>query len=189
MARDREEELIARAKDEPECFGQLYDRYFPQIYRYVAARVRSQELAEDITSEVFLKAMRAISRYRPSGHPFSSWLYQIAINTITDHYRSRKRGEESLDEGPELAAAGVAVDDEVADRLGVGEIWRAIEALPEQQRAAMTLKYGEDLKLAEIGRILGKSEGAVKLLIFRGTASVRTRLVRQRALAEEARDG
>lgn len=184
---DHEERLIARAQADPEGFGELYDHYFPQIYRYVASRVRSAELAEDITSEVFFKALRAIGRYRPSGHPFSAWLYQIAINTITDHYRSRKRSEESLDSGPELASGGVAVDDQVAERMGLDQIWQAIESLPDQQRTAMSLKYSEDLPLAEIGRIMGKSEGAIKLLIFRGTATVRSALRPQPIAAEESR--
>jgi RNA polymerase sigma-70 factor (ECF subfamily) len=184
---DREERLIARAQANPEGFGELYDHYFPQIYRYVASRVRSAELAEDITSEVFFKALRAIGRYRPSGHPFSAWLYQIAINTITDHYRSRKRGEDSLESGPELASGGVAVDDQVAEQMGLDQIWQAIESLPDQQRTAMTLKYSEDLPLAEIGRIMGKSEGAIKLLVFRGTASVRLALRPLRVEAEEHR--
>lgn len=178
--------MIARAQRDPESFGELYDHYFPQIYRYVASRVRSQELAEDITSEVFFKALRAIGRYRPSGHPFSAWLYQIAVNAITDHYRSRKRLEDSLEAGPELVAAGAPVDDEVAQRLGLAQIWLAIEALPDQQRTALTLKYSEDLPLAQIGRIMGKSEGAIKLLIFRGTATVRAQLLRIHAQAEAA---
>jgi len=173
---DREAELISRAQGDPEGFGELYDHYFPQIYRYVASRVRSSDLAEDITSEVFFKALRAIGRYRPSGHPFSAWLYQIAINTITDHYRSRKRSEDSLESGPELASGAPAVDDAVAERIGLDQIWRTIESLPDQQRTAMTLKYSQDLPLAEIGRIMGKSEGAVKLLVFRGTATVRETL-------------
>lgn len=184
---DHEERLIARAQADPESFGELYDHYFSQIYRFIAARVGSAELAEDITSEVFFKALRAIGRYRPSGHPFSAWLYQIAINTITDHYRSRKRGEDSLESGPELASGGVAVDDQVAQRMGLDEIWRAIDSLPEQQRTAMTLKYSEDLPLAEIGRIMGKSEGAIKLLVFRGTATVRETLRPLRVGAEEPR--
>lgn len=186
LPQDREAAIIARAQREPEGFGELYDHYFPQIYRYVASRVRSQELAEDITSEVFFKALRAIGRYRPTGHPFSAWLYQIAVNAITDHYRSRKRTEDSLEAGPELVATGAAVDDEVAQRMGLAQIWSAIEALPSQQRTAMTLKYSEDLALAEIGRIMGKSEGAIKLLVFRGTATVRAQLVRVRAEAEAA---
>jgi len=173
---DREEQLIARAKDDPEGFGELYDHYFPQIYRYVASRVHSSELAEDITSEVFFKALRAMARYRPSGHPFSAWLYQIAINTITDHYRSRKRTENSLESGPERASGDVAVDEQVAQQMGIDQIWRAIDALPEQQQTAMTLKYAQDLPLAQIGEIMGKSEGAIKLLIYRGTATVRATL-------------
>lgn len=184
---DNEEALIARAQEDPEHFGALYDQYFPQIYRYVASRVRSRELAEDITSEVFFKALRAIGRYRHTGHPFSSWLYQIAINAITDHYRSRRRDEESLDDGPELVDGAVAVDEEVAQRMGAQDIWDLIDALPEQQRIAMTLKYGEDLKLAEVGVIMGKSEGAVKLLIFRGTATLRQRLQARRDSAAEDR--
>ncbi|HUY08702.1 MAG TPA: sigma-70 family RNA polymerase sigma factor [Candidatus Dormibacteraeota bacterium] len=184
---DHEQRLIARAQAEPEAFGELYDHYFPQIYRYVASRVRSAELAEDITSEVFFKALRALGRYRPSGHPFSAWLYQIAINTITDHYRSRKRGEDSLESGPELASDGAAVDDQVAERLELDQIWQAIDRLPAQQRTAMTLKYSEDLPLAEIGHIMGKSEGAIKLLVFRGTATVRSTLRPLPAEAEESR--
>jgi RNA polymerase sigma-70 factor (ECF subfamily) len=186
LPQDREEAMIARAKNDPDAFGELYDHYFPQIYRYVASRVRSQELAEDITSEVFFKALRAIGRYRPSGHPFSAWLYQIAVNSITDHYRSRKRAEESLEGGPELVAVGAAVDDEVAQRMGLAQIWEAIDSLPSQQRMAMTLKYAEDLPLAAIGQIMGKSEGAIKLLIFRGTATVRAHLLRVRAEAGAA---
>ena len=171
-----EERLVARAKEDPECFGALYDRYFPQIYRYVASRVRSREAAEDITSEVFFKALRGLRRYRSSGHPFSSWLYQIAVNAITDHYRAHKRLEDSLDDVPDPLDPGPGLEDEVALRLSAREVWAQIESLPEQQRIAMTLKYGEDLKLAEIGQIMGKSEGAVKLLVFRGTATLRRRL-------------
>ncbi len=184
-----EEGLIARAKEDPEWFGALYDRYFPQIYRYVASRVSSQELAEDITSEVFFKALRAIGRYRSSGHPFSSWLYQIAVNAITDHYRSRRRSEESLDDVPDPVDPAPAVAEEVAHRLGAQAIWAHIDSLPEQQRIAMTLKYGEDLKLAEIGTIMGKTEGAVKLLVFRGTATLRQRLTEgRRGTAEDGGD-
>jgi RNA polymerase sigma-70 factor (ECF subfamily) len=148
-------------------------------------------VAEDITSEVFFKALRGLARYRSTGHPFSSWLYQIAVNAITDHYRSQKHPEDSLDEVPDPVDGAPAVDEEVALRLSAQEVWTEIEELPEQQRIAMTLKYGEDLKLAEIGQIMGKSEGAVKLLVFRGTATLRQRLLAGRATAQspEGADG
>ncbi|MHB8311751.1 MAG: RNA polymerase sigma factor [Candidatus Dormibacteria bacterium] len=180
-----EEALIARAQAEPECFGALFDRYFPQIHRYVTSRVSTKEMAEDVTSEVFFKALRGIGRYRHTGRPFSAWLYRIAVNAITDHYRSPRSAEDSLDGMPELVDASPAVEDEVAQRLGARDIWGLIESLPEQQRTAMTLKYGEDLKLAEIGGIMGKTEGAVKLLIFRGTATMRKRLQAQREQTSE----
>ncbi|TME85497.1 MAG: sigma-70 family RNA polymerase sigma factor [Chloroflexi bacterium] len=80
-----ERELVERAKEDPDAFGALYDRYFPQIYRFAYSRVRDQSLAEDVTSEVFFKALRNIKRYTYSGHPFSSWLYQITLNAVADH--------------------------------------------------------------------------------------------------------
>ncbi len=171
-----EEALIARAQRDPECFGQLYDHYFPMIYRYVASRVRTQELAEDLTSEVFFRALRAIGRYRHTGRPFSAWLYRIATNAITDRYRFRRSVDDSLHCFSELEDASPAAQDEVARRLGAREVLSLIESLPAQQRIAMTLKYGEDMELAQIGVVMGKTEGAVKLLIVRGTASMRSLL-------------
>jgi RNA polymerase sigma-70 factor (ECF subfamily) len=126
LPRAYEDQLVERAKQDADAFGELYDHYFGQIYRFVFSRLRDQEAAEDVTSEVFFKALRAIGRYKPSGHPFSAWLYQISVNAINDHYRSRKPTS--------------------------------------------------SLKLAQIGEILGKSEGAVKLLIHRGMIGVRLRL-------------
>src|SRR5437899_6884610 len=93
-----ERELVERAKEDPDAFGALYDRYFPQIYRFAYSRVRDQSLAEDVTSEVFFKALRNIKRYTYSGHPFSSWLYQITLNAVADHYRGQ-HGEVDLEEG------------------------------------------------------------------------------------------
>src|SRR3989442_1710399 len=92
-----ERELVERAKEDPDAFGALYDRYFPQIYRFAYSRVRDQSLAEDVTSEVFFKALRNIRRYTYSGHPFSSWLYQITLNAIADHYRGQ-HGEVELED-------------------------------------------------------------------------------------------
>ena len=175
LPRAYEDALVERAKTEPAAFGELYDHYFGQIYRFVYSRVRDQDTAEDVTSEVFFKALRAIGRYRPSGHPFSAWLYQISVNAITDHYRG-SRPEADLDAAAGVAAAGRPVDDQVADRDQAARIWAAIDTLPPQQRTALTLKLGEDLRLAQIGQIMGKSEGAVKLLIHRGMIGLRERL-------------
>ncbi len=175
LPRAYEDQLIERAKGDPEAFGELYDHYVGQIHRFVYSRVRDADFAEDITSEVFLKALRAIGRYKPSGHPFSAWLYQIAINAITDHYRSRKPASD-IDEAIGVADPATLPDERVVQSIEAQRVWAAIDTLPEAQRTAMTLKLGNDLKLAQIGVIMGKSEGAIKLLIHRGMTTVRARL-------------
>lgn len=174
---DDDARLIDQAKRDPEAFGALYDRYVTQIYRFTSARLRSPEAAEDVTSEVFFKALRALPRYRSTGHPFSAWLYQIAANAIADHHRGRRHPETDLEEAGQLAAGGPELEETVLARAEARRVWAAIDALPEQQRTAMTLKYAEDLRLAEIGMVMGKSEGAIKLLIHRGTRSVRAALL------------
>ncbi|MFN2451710.1 MAG: RNA polymerase sigma factor [Candidatus Dormibacteria bacterium] len=183
LPRAYEDHLVERARTEPDAFGELYDHYFGQIYRFIYSRVRDQEAAEDITSEVFLKALRAIGRYRPSGHPFSAWLYQISSNAIVDHYRGRRPTAE-LDDAVGVVDPAMPVDDAAVQRGDAAHVWAAIDTLPEQQRTAMTLKLGEDLKLAQIGVIMGKSEGAIKLLVHRGMQGVRQRLAASGVLKE-----
>ncbi len=175
LSRAHEDDLVERAKTDADAFGELYDHYFGQIYRFTYSRVRDQDAAEEVTQEVFMKALRAMPRYRPTGHPFSAWLYQISSNAIADHFRQR-RPHSSLDAAVEVADPARPVADRVVELAEAARIWAAIDSLPEQQRVAMTLKLGEDLKLAQIGVIMGKSEGAVKLLIHRGMLGVRQRL-------------
>lgn len=175
LPRGHEDELVERAKTEADAFGELYDHYFGQIYRFAYSRLRDQDAAEEVTQEVFMKALRAMPRYRPTGHPFSAWLYQIASNAIADHYRQH-RPTSSLDDAVELVDPARPVAERVVQSAEARRVWAAIDSLPEQQRTAMTLKLGEDLKLAQIGVIMGKSEGAVKLLIHRGMIGVRQRL-------------
>ena len=175
LPRAYEDQLVERAKQDADAFGELYDHYFGQIYRFVYSRLHDQDSAEDVTSEVFFKALRAIGRSRPSGHPFSAWLYQISVNAINDHYRTR-RPVASLEGAVAVADPQRSVADRVVDSQEAARVWAAIDALPPQQRVAMTLKLGEDLKLAQIGKIMGKSEGAIKLLVHRGMIGVRQRL-------------
>jgi len=185
LPRAYEEQLVERAKHDADAFGELYDHYFSQIYRFVFSRMRDQDAAEDVTSEVFFKALRAIGRYRSTGHPFSAWLYQISVNAIYDHYRSR-RPTASLEGAVGVPDPARPVAERVVDSSEAERVWAAIDTLPPQQRIAMSLKLGEDLKLAQIGRIMGKSEGAVKLLVHRGMIGVRQRLGIVTLVEEEA---
>ena len=174
-SRTEEDQLVERAKTDAEAFGTLYDRYFARIYRFVYSRVHDRETAEDVTSDVFCKALGAIGRYRPSGRPFSAWLFRIAINAINDHYRALHPTQD-LDSALAVADPQQPVADQVAVSTEAARAWAAIDDLSPHQRAALTLKLSEDMMLAQIGEIMGKSEGAVKLLVHRGMIGVRQRL-------------
>src|SRR5437773_9963382 len=134
--RFEERERVERAKLDPDAFGALYDRYFSQIYRFAYSRVRYQSLAEDVTSEVFFKALKNIKRYTSSGHPFSSWLYQITLNAVADHYRGAAGKEVELEEGASMPSTERTVVAEVVRFDRSSRVWCAIARLRKQQRAA-----------------------------------------------------
>jgi len=182
-SRDDERELVERAKRDPRQFGTLYDRHFQQIYRFVYSRVREQTAAEDVTSEVFMKALKAMPRYQDTGRPFAAWLYQIAVNAIADRYRSLKTAQ-PLDDFHDLSVAGPALEDVAAHRDEMRRIWALVEALPLQQRTALVLKFQEDMKIEDIAVAMGKSPGAVKLLIHRGVTRLREEADTLRPMAE-----
>jgi RNA polymerase sigma-70 factor (ECF subfamily) len=171
-SRDDERELVDLAKRDPRQFGALYDRHFQQIYRFVYSRVREQTAAEDVTSEVFMKALKAMPRYQDTGRPFAAWLYQIAVNAIADRYRTL-RPTQTLDDFHDLSIAGPALEEVAAQRDEVRRIWALVESLPHQQRTALVLKFQEDMKIEDIAVAMGKSPGAVKLLIHRGVTRLR----------------
>ncbi len=170
--RDDERELVERAKRDPRQFGALYDRHFQQIYRFVYSRVREQTAAEDVTSEIFIKALKAMPRYQDTGRPFAAWLYQIAVNAIADRYRTL-RPSHPLDDFHDLSVAGPALEDLATHRDEIRRIWSLVERLPGQQRMALVLKFQEDMKIEDIALAMGKSPGAVKLLIHRGVSRLR----------------
>ena len=171
-SRDDERHLVELAKRDPRQFGELYDRHFQQIYRFVYSRVREQTAAEDVTSEVFIKALKAMPRYQDTGRPFAAWLYQIAVNAIADRYRSLKPSQ-PLEDFHDLSVSGPALEEQAAQRDEIRRIWAIVEELPEQQRMALVLKFQEDMRIEDIAVAMGKTPGAVKLLIHRGVTRLR----------------
>jgi RNA polymerase sigma-70 factor (ECF subfamily) len=169
--RGDERGLVARAKDDPVAFGELYDRHFLQIYRFVYSRVRDQATAEDVTSEVFVKALRGIGRYQDTGRPFTAWLYQIAVNAVADSFRASKQTED-IDNQHHLSD-GNSLEEFAGRRDEMRRLWSIVEKLPKQQRMAMVLKFQEDQKIEDIAAAMGKTPGAVKLLIHRGVTRLR----------------
>ncbi len=163
--------LVARAKEDPSAFGELYELHFQRMYRFVYSRVQDRTVAEDVTSEVFMKALRSIGRYQDTGRPFSAWLYQIAVNAVADRYRGQ-RPTDDIDEQYDLSD-GTSLEETAARRDEVRRVWRLVEELPDQQRMALVLKFQEDMKIEDIAVAMGKSPGAVKLLVHRGVTRLR----------------
>ncbi len=162
-------ELIQRAvSGDPDAFATLYDAYLEQIYRFIFFRVGDEQTAEDLTSQVFLKAWDNLSSYQMRGLPFSAWLFRIARNSVIDFYRTFKETtplEPAALDKPD-PAAGVA--DKVERRLLAEEIRRALQHLTEEQQQVLTLRFIEGLSTAEVAQVLGKRQGAIRALQMRG---------------------
>lgn len=178
MESDRE--LAQRAKTDREAFGLLYERYVTAIYRYVYYRVGHVEDAEDLTARVFMHALKHIHAYQDIGAPFSAWLYRIAHNLVVNFHRDQhKRQALSLDDASEREPDVPHPEPEVdADHLIDAEqerdrLLRAIRRLPEDRQHLIVLKFVEQLSNAEIGQIMGRSEGAIKSLYHRTLVQLR----------------
>ena len=167
-----EHDLVERAKEDPEAFGRLYERYRGGIYRFTCSRLRNSHDAEDLTADVFMRAWQAIGRYQSTGAPFTTWLYRIASNAIVDQQRKRRGGVEDIDQHRNLAAAG-SVEDLVAERDRVRRIGLAAQRLSARQRTVFALRFSHDLTHNAIARRMGRTRGAVKLLQYRAIAGVR----------------
>jgi RNA polymerase sigma-70 factor (ECF subfamily) len=153
------------------------------VYR----RLSNHEAAEDVTAEVFFKALKAIDSYRPDAGPFSAWLYRIAANAVVDHARAR-RSTASLDVTIDTADRAAPVDEQVINRVEAAKVWEAVDGLTDAQRLAVTLRFGRDLPIAAIAEQMGRSEGAIKLLLNRGLAAVRAQLASGRAQPRNQED-
>jgi RNA polymerase sigma-70 factor (ECF subfamily) len=169
-----ESTLIERAKTDSEEFGILYERYVDRIYKYVYYRTGNVADAEDLTARIFERAMNHLGSYQDQGVPFSAWLYRIAHNLVANWHRDRSRRTfislEDIsqltvtDHGPEFAAQ--LMEDKEALR-------EAVSRLPAERQELLMLKFIEHLSNAEIGEVLGRSEGAIKSLYHRTLLSLR----------------
>jgi len=165
---DGEDKLIKQAVGgKSSAFGSLYDHYQPMIYRFAFVKVGRREDAEDITHQVFVSAWQNIKSYRHMGHPFSSWLYQIARNQVVDHYRARKN-EASLEKmDPEYFVMPATAHFDVSLKLEVEKVRAALAELKPEYQDVIILRFVEDLPLKDVAAAIEKTEGAVKLIQHR----------------------
>ena len=177
---DADRPAVEVAKRDPRAFGQLYRKYVAQIYSLALYETRDPHAAEDITEGVFLRALAALPKFREQGEgdesTFKVWLYAIARNVISNE---RRRDRRHPQDPIELALQLRASDDPAAAAETHLEAQRALEAVMElspERRQAIVLRFVNELSAREIGEVMGKSEGAVRVLIHRALLSVRQRL-------------
>ena len=168
-----EQDLVHRAQNgDKEAFTELYEAYFSKLYRYVVVRIGNRAEAEDMTQQVFVKAYKSISSYRWRGVPFSAWLFRIAHNLVVDFFRKEsKRPTVPLEES--LMASNDNVQQVVERRLDVERVMAATRQLTAAQREVISLRFAGGLAIAEVARVMGKNEGAVKALQHSAIAALR----------------
>lgn len=160
-----EAELVQRAiQRDAAAFGELYSTYLNKVYRYIYYKVGNATEAEDLTEQVFLQAWEAIDRYRQQGAPFAAWLFRLAHNRVIDYHRTKK-SHAPLD--PSLEDSRPGPEEIVARRLDVQNLKQALKRLTEEQQQVILLRFVEGMSHAEVGAIIGKSEGAVRSIQYR----------------------
>jgi RNA polymerase sigma-70 factor (ECF subfamily) len=163
---------LARGGDK-EAFGLLYDHYQGSVYRFLYYRTRSTQLAEDLTSETFFRALRSMNSFRWQGKDFGAWLMTIARNLCTDHFKAgRTRLEQTTEdmsahddttEGPETTVLASLTNE---------LLMKALTKLPDEQRDCLIMRFLQGLSIAETAAVLGRSDGAVKQLQLRGVRNL-----------------
>ncbi len=167
-----EHDLIRKAQGyDPDAFGEIYERFYNGVYRYIFYRVGEQSLAEDLTMEVFVKAMEAIDTYSFRGVPFSAWLYRIASNLVVDHFR-RQPSQSAVSLEEKLVASLEHPTGVLESEFAHHQLRRALSELTDDQQQVVILKFVDGLSNLEVAQILGKTEGAVKSLQHRALASL-----------------
>jgi len=167
-----ERRMIAAAQRNPACFAQLYENNFERVYAFIARRVHDRDQAQDLTADVFHSALKNLARFEWRGVPFAAWLYRIAANAISDHGKRAAQLEAiELCQMPEHESS---IDTDLAEIEHRGRLFKLVEKLPGEQRRVITMRFAGQKSITEIAKEMGRSEGAIKQLQFRGLQNLRT---------------
>jgi RNA polymerase sigma-70 factor, ECF subfamily len=166
--------LARSACQHPEAFAALYQRHLLKIYRYHLVQTGNVSDAQDLTSQTFMAALEGIASFRGAGS-FVAWLMGIARRKCALFFRQRKP-EVSLEAVDNQPGPEAPAEQRVGERLQVQQIQRALRTLKPDRAEALVLCLFGELTAAEAGRVLGKSEAAVKMLVFRGLRDLRPQL-------------
>lgn len=179
---DVDRSAVERARRDPRAFDALYRKYVAQVYSFALYELRNPHAAEDLTAQVFLRALAGLPRFREQREgpdsSFRVWLFQIARNAVSNERRRVRRHPAAP---IELASEYPATDDVQAtagNRVEFARVWSVIEQLPADRRRALVLRFVNEMSTREIGAVLGKSEGATRVLIHRSLRAVAQQMSR-----------
>ena len=167
---DDRQAIAACQQGEREAFDRLVERYQRDVYRLCYRYVNNHQDANDMAQDVFLKAYRAIGRFRGDSS-FSTWLYRIAVNTCLNFRAARRVPQDELSD--QIADRGASAAERMHEAERSAEVRRAVSRLPEKQRATLILKIYQDLTHEEVAGILGSSVGTVKANLFHALANLK----------------
>ncbi|MDD5605297.1 MAG: ECF subfamily RNA polymerase sigma factor, BldN family [Dehalococcoidales bacterium] len=172
-----EQDLVNRAKQYDQgAFAQIYEENFDKIFRYIAIKIGNQMEAEDLTQQVFMKALKAISSYQWKDIPFSAWLYRIAHNQVVDYIRKKSRQPET-----ELNEDITAAEDnpyKTAElKVELEELSSALKKLTPLQQEVISLRFSCEMPIAQVAAVMGKKEGAIKALQHSAIQALRKHMV------------
>ncbi len=164
---DNESQIIKECQSgKMEMFGLLYDSYFKKIYNFIFYRTLRKEIAEDLTSQTFFKALQGINSFDSQKGQFSSWLYRIAKNNVVDHYRSQRK-EIDINDIWDLSGGGDDLQVAVENREKIKEVKKYLSALKPEHRQIVIMRVWDGMSYFEIAQILGKSEESCKMMFSR----------------------
>lgn len=163
-----------KATSAEETFAELYQQYLPKVFRYINFRVGNNKLAEDLTSLVFEKALTKINTYRSDKASLPTWLFSIAGNTVTDHYRqSSRRQTISLDEAENMISQDPSPEDQVIREEERQKLHLCLARLSRQEQEIISFKFGAELTNRRIAGLLGLSESNVGTILYRAVRKLR----------------
>lgn len=191
VQRDPDRSAVEQARRDPRAFEALYRKYVAQVYSFALYELRNVHAAEDLTAQVFLRALAGLPRFREQGDgpdsSFRVWLFQIARNALSNERRRTRRHPTSPLELALDVRSGEDVERTAVERSELARAWEAIEQLPADRRRALVLRFVNELPAHEIGPILGRSEGATRVLIHRSLQAVARQLGRGSGAAKRRR--
>ncbi|HLA44714.1 MAG TPA: sigma-70 family RNA polymerase sigma factor [Aggregatilineales bacterium] len=168
--------IVARAVIEPSAFATLYDHYFPRVYNYVRYRVHDAAVTDDLTAQIFEKALAKLNTYDSAKAPFGAWLFAIARHTVANHRRGQWRWL-SLDVLFNASSGAASPEQHIIAQEQQQHLLDAVARLDERERDIIALKFGAELPNTEIADITGLTASNVGVILYRAIKTLRIYLV------------